>query len=370
MSAVVVADVYHKAVAPVAFGMDFVHEAAQMRLDHRFYVDVAVVALGMDIVAHGAYFCLANRLAHLGVRHSVKFDFSARALALEGDPDSVVALEGLLGARLSLGDLEGAAPLFARLEKAGVPASRLVRARMNFFVQSGDFDAAEKAVSDVLAGAPREPDLLLDLFSVLSLRFASAEEPARSALRRRMEEIAGSLRLDPSVRAFQGAVAGAVLHLFDGKFSEARDEFRIADAARPGVPGIVNQILRLDYARQDRPRAEVHARRLLELALDPGLHEVLDTLGLALLAQSRPSEARETLGKAAKLAAESVEKGLSPPASDRPIRLHYARALFDAGSVAEARETLAALDASGPSFAGRDAAFRSELLAALSSAAR
>ena len=359
----------------------------------------------------------------------------AFALALESDPDSAVALEGLLGARLSLGDLEGAAPLFARLEKAGVPASRLVRARMNFFVQSGDFDAAEKAVSDVLAGAPREPDLLLDLFSVLSLRFASAEEPARSALRRRMEEIAGSLRLDPSVRAFQGAVAGAVLHLFDGKFSEARDEFRIADAARPGVPGIVNQILRLDYALQDRPRAEVHARRLLELtpdhgfanyvmgslalgagrvesakaflersaanwdsplprgdlawalyleddfagaerlsrealALDPGLHEVLDTLGLALLAQSRPSEARETLGKAAKLAAESVEKGLSPPASDRPIRLHYARALFDAGSVAEARETLAALDASGPSFAGRDAAFRSELRAALSSAAR
>ena len=65
-----------------------------------------------------------------------------------------------------------------------------------------------------------------------------------------------------------------------------------------------------------------------------------------------------------------MEKGLSPPASDRPIRLHYARALFDAGSVAEARETLAALDAFGPSFAGRDAAFRSELRAALSSAAR
>ena len=129
----------------------------------------------------------------------------AFALALEGDPDSAVALEGLLGARLSLGDLEGAAPLFDRLEKAGVPASRLVRARMNFFVQSGDFDAAEKAVSDVLAGAPREPDLLLDLFSVLSLRFASAEEPARSALRRRMEEIAGSLRPGPPKSAKRSA---------------------------------------------------------------------------------------------------------------------------------------------------------------------
>ena len=353
--------------------------------------------------------------------------------ALKGDPDSVVALEGLLGARLSLGDLEGAAPLFDRLARAGVPDSRLVRARMSFHVQSKDFDAAEKVVADALAAAPRDPDLLLDLFSLLSLRFASAEEPDRAALRRRMEEIVSLLRLDPSVRAFQGAVAGAMLHLFDGQFAEARDEFRIADAARPGLPGVVNQILRLDYALQDRPRAEVHARRLLELtpdhgfanyimgslalgagriasakaflersaahwdsplprgdlawalylegdfsgserlarealALDPGQHEILDTLGLALLAQSRFSEARETLGKAAERASESVKKGLSPPGSDRPIRLHFARALLDSGFPGEAREALALLDASGPSFTGRDAAFRAELRAALSSA--
>ena len=196
----------------------------------------------------------------------------AFAQALEGDPGSAIALAGLAGARLALGDTAGAAPLVERLEALGADPARVARLKMNMFIAGGDFDSAVAAVEKALASSQGNPDLMLDLFATLSARMVSAPpgSAAAAADRKKMEERSSRLKLDPAVRTFQGAIAAATLHLIDGKFAEARDEFRVADSSRPGIPGLVNQILRLDYALGDRFLAEEHARRLLAVSPDHG----------------------------------------------------------------------------------------------------
>ena len=218
--------------------------------------------------------------------------------ALEEDPGNVAALTGLVKARLSQGDLDGVDELFERLAEAGAPQERLVHVRANYLVQKGDNDAAVSVVQKALETSPKDPDLLLDLFTASTAQMSSSTNPTvRIDARKRMEDTVQRLRSDPAARTFQGAIASAALHLVDHEYAEAREEFRIADKSTPGVPALLHQILRLDYGLQDRVHAESHAREILQLVPRHGFANYI--MGSLALGAGRLDSARAFLERSA-----------------------------------------------------------------------
>ena len=227
---------------------------------------------------------------------------------LETDPDNLVALSGVVKARLSQNDLEGIEELFGRLDAAGFPKDRLVHLRSNWHVQRGDPEAAVAEVRSALESSPRNPDLLLDLFTASTAQlFASTNPAVRIEARKRMEDAVQRLRSDPEARTFHGAIASAALHLVDREYAEARDEFRIADKSSPGVPALLNQILRLDYGLQDRPGAEMHAREILGMVPDHGFANYI--MGSLAIQASRYDSARAYLERSVRSWDSALPRG-------------------------------------------------------------
>lgn len=254
---------------------------------------------------------------------------------LATDPGNVAALTGLVRARLSQGDLEGVEALFGRLEEAGLDKDRMAHVRANYLVQKGDVAAAVDLVRSALESSPRNPDLLLDLFTASTSQFSSSTNPAtRIEARKRMEDAVQRLRSDPDARVFHGAIASAALHLVDQEYAEAREEFRIADKTSPGVPALLNQILRLDYGLQDRPGAEAHAREILHIVPDHGFANYI--MGSLALSAGRYDSARAFLERSVR----SWDSAL--PRGDLAYTLHHFRDYDRAEALA--RDSLARAD--------------------------
>ena len=227
---------------------------------------------------------------------------------LANDPGNAAALAGLVRARLSQGDLEGVEALFDALEESGIDRDRLVHVRANYLVQKGDVEAAVALVRSALEESPRNPELLLDLFTASTSQFASSTNPAvRIEARKRMEDTVQRLRSDPEARTFHGAIASAALHLVDQEYAEARDEFRIADKTSPGVPALLNQILRLDYGLQDRVSAEEHAREILRIVPDHGFANYI--MGSLALSAGRYDSAKAFLERSVRSWDSALPRG-------------------------------------------------------------
>ena len=135
----------------------------------------------------------------------------------------------------------------------------------------------------------------------------------------------------------------AQVYLGSNQYAGARDQYAEIVRQAPNDIAAENNLAWTLSVLGQKEEALQHARHAAAAA--PDTPDVLDTLGVVLLQNGIPAEARTTLEKAAK----------SAPAA-APIQFHLAQALIETGEPDRARDILRSLLAGNQPFDGREQA--------------
>jgi tetratricopeptide (TPR) repeat protein len=276
---------------------------------------------------------------------------------LEGDPVSLQALQSLAGLLVGARKLDEAEPYLARLLAsdgvaaangflqigrllAGNPDRQInLRVVRSLAAKYPDLPQAHLAVAQAALAADDEAGALAETRRASQLQpdWEAAVMFEAQILQRRSPAAAGKVLagfLDKYPKAREARFGYARLLVAERKLPEARAEFEKLLAAHPGNSDVIYAVGLLAAQLKDYPTAEANLKRLLDLGFrDP--NGVRFTLGQ--IAEERKD------WQAATDWYQSIQRG----EHYLPSRLRTAGVMAKQGKLAEAREFLRTMDASG-----------------------
>ncbi|MBM3726595.1 MAG: tetratricopeptide repeat protein [Acidobacteria bacterium] len=263
---------------------------------------------------------LAEIQLNLGLVQHERQDFAAAVAAFE---QALAAKPALTGVRdlmgfdlLQLGRVQQAVQTLERALEEN-PANNEARAWLGLAnLEAGDYRAAARHLETALASKPSDPDLLFYLTRVYDRLGAEA--------RQRL--------LDAAPDSARAHMAAAEFAAFNGRSTEAIEEYRKAQASAPKLPGIAGAIAEL--LANDSKFDEAAASYRQELALNPGNARTQYRYGLVLGQLGRPKEAIGYLGQA-----------VAGDPSLHDARFQLGKLLLTAGDLAAAERELLAVSA-------------------------
>ncbi len=257
---------------------------------------------------------------------------------LKSDPMNQRALVAMARIATRRGALEKAREWMERAQQAGVDRSMLALESAAMFLAANDPEQARIALTEITEMQPKNLQAW-GLLAVAMLQMKDYESVERRVLPR-MESVAGTpdhylVQITRGHLAYRKGIDTDPdnKEKVKASYRQARDAFERASVLRPGLPMLVEWILRLDFLLDDKSAAETHARQLLRQNRDHGFANYI--MGSLMLGRGQRSEAEDYLRR-------SVSVSQSPAALN-----DLAELLRQSGDFAEAeRQARAAIELS------------------------
>ena len=162
--------------------------------------------------------------------------------------------------------------------------------------------ALERAAVDLAANKPEEARITLTEVTELQPRNLQALGMLAVAVIQMRDFEECEKRILPRMESVAGTPDNYLIHITRGQlaytkgkdfYKQARDSFERASTLRPGLPLLMEWILRLDFMLVDKESAETHARQLLRADRDNGFANYI--MGSLMLERGRRDAAEDYL---------------------------------------------------------------------------
>lgn len=207
-------------------------------------------------------------------RQSGDFDSSEAAYVaiLEEDPGVPEALVGLVRLCVMRGDFDAARKHMEQARLAGVPQERLLFETAALNLSAGDVDQATIAAQRLMDFNPdsKEALVLMSLIHSIAYERAKGDPAARKSAMDALHGVVAELVRVAGEDDFQTRFVRGRVHVLEGRFADARDDFVAALRKCTGTDrvAVLGAILQMDFTLEDRASAEIHARETLTIAPD------------------------------------------------------------------------------------------------------
>jgi tetratricopeptide (TPR) repeat protein len=206
---------------------------------------------------------------------------------LRSDPLNQRALVWMARIAARRGTLDKAREWLDKAQNAGVDRTTLALERAALFLAANEPEQARVALTEVTELQPRNLQAW-SMLGVALMQMREFDEVERRVLPK-MESIAGT----PDNYLVQITRGQLAYHKGRDSYPAARDAFTRAAMLRPGMPMLLEWILRLDFLLGDKAAAEEHARQLLRQNRDHGFANYI--MGSLMLERGRHAEAEDYL---------------------------------------------------------------------------
>jgi tetratricopeptide (TPR) repeat protein len=162
--------------------------------------------------------------------------------------------------------------------------------------------ALERAAVDLAANKPEEARITLTEVTELQPRNLQALGMLAVAVIQMRDFEECEKRILPRMESVAGTPDNYLIHITRGQlaytkgkdfYKQARDSFERASTLRPGLPLLMEWVLRLDFMLVDKDSAETHARQLLRADRDNGFANYI--MGSLMLERGRRDAAEDYL---------------------------------------------------------------------------
>ena len=212
---------------------------------------------------------------------------------LKDDPNNSSAMISIARIQVRRGSLDHAREWLARARESGADKISLAFEGATLDLAAGQASAARVKLSEVTDVQPNN----LQAWALLGLATLQMEDydDIESRIIPQMVTVAGT-----TDNYFILVLKGQIL-FNKGNLVEARDTFERALMLRPGLTTLMEWILRLDFALDDKSAAEEHARQLLRNNRANGFANYI--MGSIMLFRGRKAEAEDFLRRSVSTAA-------------------------------------------------------------------
>ena len=206
---------------------------------------------------------------------------------LKAEPDNQRALVALARIEARRGALDKARTWLERAASAGVDRSALTLEQAAIDLAANNPEQARIKLTEITELQPKNLQAL-GMLAIAMLQMKDYDAVERRVLPK-MESVAGT----PDNYLVQ--ITRGQLAYQKGKpyYKHARDAFERASVLRPGLPMLIEWVLRLDFLMDDKPAAEAHARQLLRINRNHGFANYI--MGSLMLWRNKRAEAEDYL---------------------------------------------------------------------------
>ncbi|MDD5707793.1 MAG: tetratricopeptide repeat protein, partial [Kiritimatiellae bacterium] len=206
---------------------------------------------------------------------------------LRSEPQNQRALVSMARIATRRGTLDKAREWIEKAQLAGVDRTALAMERAAIFLAANDPEQARLTLTEVTELQPKNMQAL-GLLAVAMLQMKDIAAVEQRVLPK-MEAVAGT----PDNYMVQ--ITRGQLAYQKGKdyYPAARDAFSRAAVLRPGLPMLMEWILRLDFLMNDKAAAEGHAKQILRQNRDHGFANYI--MGSLMLGQNKRAEGEDYL---------------------------------------------------------------------------
>ena len=206
---------------------------------------------------------------------------------LKGEPDNPRALISMARIATRRGALDKAREWIDRASTAGVDRSAV---------------ALERAAIDLAANQPEEARIKLTEITELQPKNLQAFGMLAIAMMQMKDFDEVERRVLPKMESVAGTPDNYLVQITRGQlgyqkgrafYPASRDAFERAAVLRPGLPMLLEWILRLDFLLDDKPAAEKHARQILRINRGHGFANYI--MGSLMLGRDKRAEAEDYL---------------------------------------------------------------------------
>lgn len=211
---------------------------------------------------------------------------------LDEDPGNERALLGNVRINMRRGSLDKAREWLTKAKEAGVDNTSLAIESAALDLAANRPEEARVKLTEVTELQPRNLQAL-GMLAVAMVQMGDFEEVEKKILPK-MESVAGGTANNYLVLITRGQLAYS-----KGKdhYESARDAFEQAAKVRPGLPVLMEWILRLDFMLVDKNAAEEHARQLLKIDRNNSFANYI--MGSLMLERGNPEKAEDYLRRSA-----------------------------------------------------------------------
>jgi tetratricopeptide (TPR) repeat protein len=217
---------------------------------------------------------------------------------LRSEPRNQRALVSMIRLNARRGALDKAREWMEQAQGAGVDRTALAVERAALFLAASDPEQARVALTEVTEVQPKNMQAW-GLLAVALLQMKDFAEVEGRVLPR-MESIAGT----PDTYLVQITRGQLAYNKGKAHYPAARAAFERAAVLRPGLPMLLEWILRLDFLLDDKPAAERHARQILRQNRDHGFANYI--MGSLMLGQGKRAEAEDYLRRSVSASKSAV----------------------------------------------------------------
>lgn len=206
---------------------------------------------------------------------------------LKSEPDNQRALVSMARIETRRGALDKARAWLERAGSAGVDRTALTLERAAVDLAANNPEQARIKLTEITEIQPKNMQAL-GMLAIAMMQMKDFDEVERRVLPK-MESVAGTPD-NYLVQITRGQLAYQKGKAF---YRKARDSFERASMLRPGLPMLIEWILRLDFLMDDKPSAEVHARQILRINRNHGFANYI--MGSLMLGRGKRAEAEDYL---------------------------------------------------------------------------
>ncbi len=206
---------------------------------------------------------------------------------LKSEPDNPRALISMARIATRRGALDKAREWIDRAGAAGVDRSAMALERAAIDLAANQPEAARIKLTEITELQPKNLQAL-GMLAIAMLQMKDFEEVERRVLPK-MESVAGTPD-NYLVQITRGQLAYQKGRPF---YKASRDAFERAAVLRPGLPMLLEWILRLDFLLDDKATAEKHARQILRINRNHGFANYI--MGSLMLGRDKRAEAEDYL---------------------------------------------------------------------------
>ncbi len=247
---------------------------------------------------------------------------------LRSEPQNQRALVSMIRLNARRGAIDKAREWMEKARDAGVDRTSMAVERAALFLAANDPEQARVVLTEVTEMQPKNMQAW-GLLAVALLQMKDFAEVEGRVLPK-MESAAGT----PDTYLVQITRGQLAYNKGQEHYPAARAAFERAAVLRPGLPMLLEWILRLDFLMDDKPAAEQHARQILRQNRDHGFANYI--MGSLMLGKGKRAEAGDYLRR-------SVGASKSPAALN-----DLAELLRQSGDYAEAEQQARAAIALAP----------------------
>ncbi len=206
---------------------------------------------------------------------------------LKSEPDNQRALVSMARIEMRRGALDKARAWLDRAGAAGVDKAAVTLERAALDLAANSPEQARIKLTEITEIQPKNLQAL-GMLAIAMLQMKDFDEVERRVLPK-MESVAGT----PDNYLVQ--ITRGQLAYQRGKthYQQARDAFERASVLRPGLPLLIEWVLRLDFLLDDKDAAEGHARQLLRINRSHGFANYI--MGSLMLGRGKRAEAEDYL---------------------------------------------------------------------------